>query len=51
MCQYLYIYTRSWSIFHLIKENIKMPNNHYINSDQSVFNDAKALFNLNKIFY
>ena len=25
-----------------------MPNNHYINSDQSVFNDAKALFNLNK---
>ena len=25
-----------------------MPNNHYINSDQSVFNDAQALFNLNK---
>lgn len=25
-----------------------MPNNHYINSDRSVFNDAKALFNLNK---
>ena len=25
-----------------------MPNNHYINSDQSVFNDEQEFFNLNK---
>ena len=28
-----------------------MIKNQYINSDESVFNDAKALFNLNKIYY